>query len=205
MLGLMHVDRERKRKIDVFYNLVKDGKEFFYEPRSDVLYADLNLTLTDKHLGMALVKHLLSEEAYEEAEKIWKDKHMSKTSKVKEIAKLVKGKNILDLKKASIAAVEEIEVAEYIKNEIRNLGKTKLRIWTDTPKETAELFIKRKIEPLYNPSGDKTKTIKLYATILEQERDGTLTGNTCFIPSESFRFYNYQMNYLGFQKRVLSK
>lgn len=195
------LDAEQTRKIKKFYTLLSEGKEFYYTPFPDTLYADLNLTLTDKHLAMCMLRHL-DKDIAESAEKIFRaDK--SKRSKVMSIAKLVEGKTIAELIDASMAAVEEINVPEYISHEIEILKPSRLTIWTDTPRETASIYVRKKIDPLYNKDGD-VGYIVLHATDLQHEA-GVFTGEINSLPDEYFRHNIQHIEYLNFLKKVADR
>ena len=171
-----------------------EGKEFYYTPFPDRLYSDLNYTFTDKHLGMTMLRYL-DKRIEEQAIKIMKTRR-TKRSKILSIAKLVKGKTLSELFDASEKAVDEINVPEYIVEEIKRLKPTQLTIWSDTPRETVDIYVRKRIDPLYNCMGD-ISYIVIYATEL-QHKDGVLTGNVNFIPDEYFRHNIQHIEYLDF-------
>ncbi|MFH1622973.1 MAG: hypothetical protein ABIA12_00420 [Candidatus Aenigmatarchaeota archaeon] len=195
------LDAEQKRKIKKFYNLMSEGKEFYYTPFPDTLYADLNMTMTDKHLAMCMLRHL-DKEIAETAEKIMKTDR-PKSSKVMSIAKLVEGKTIAELIDASRDAVDEIRVPPYIARELPRLKPSRLTIWTDTPRETAAIYIRKMIDPLYNRNGE-IEDIVLYATELQHD-GGILTGAINSLPDEHFRHNIQHIDYLNFLKKVADR
>jgi hypothetical protein len=194
------IDDKRREKIKRFYNLLAEGKEFYYDPLQDKLYADLNLTLTDKHLAMIMLEYL-NKEIAEKARRIMSHTEISKRSRVASIARLVKGITIPEMQEASERAAEDVNIAEYIVEDIRNLKPTRLVIFTDTPRITVEIFKERKINPLYNSSGSFSY-ITVYATELEQ-KDGILTGNILYIPDELERHNIRTLDHLLFLKKNL--
>jgi hypothetical protein len=113
------IDDVRREKIRRFYNLLAEGKEFYYDPFQDKLYSDLNLTLTDKHLAMIMLEYL-SKEIAEKAKKIMSHTEISKKSRITSIAGLVKGISIQEMQEASEKAAEDVNIAEYIVEDIRN-------------------------------------------------------------------------------------
>lgn len=195
------LDAEQARKIKRFYTLLSEGREFYYTPFPDTLYADLNLTLTDKHLAMCMLRHL-DEGIAESAEKIFRADR-PKRSKVVSIAKLVGGKTVAELVDASMAAVDEINVPEYAIPEIEALKPSRLTIWTDTPRETASMYVRKKIDPLYNRDG-VAGYIVLHATDL-QHNAGVLTGEINSLPDEYFRHNIQHIEYLNFLKKVADR
>jgi hypothetical protein len=192
------LDEEQSRKIETFYKLLSEGKEFYYMPFPDVLYVDLNMTLTDKHLAMCMLRHL-DKEIAENSEEIMKTDR-SKRSKVLSIAKLVEGKTLSDLFDASMVAIEEVNPPVYIIEEIKNLKPSKLVVWTDTPRQAVEPYVRMKIDPLYNCDG-KINPIIIHATDLQHE-NGVLTGEINFLPDEYFRHNIQHLEYLSFLKKV---
>ncbi len=177
-------DEEQKRKIRTFHRLSSVVRELDYEAFPDTLYADLNLTLTDKDLAMCMLRHL-DKDIEKAAEKIIKTDE-SRADKVRSIAKCVKGKTLVELIEASKKAVDEINVPTYIREELKRLKPTTdLVIYTHIPMETARIYIRRRIDPLYNYDGE-TKIIIFYATVL-QHRNEVLTGEILFMPDENFR------------------
>jgi len=194
------IDDVRREKIRRFYNLLAEGKEFYYDPFQDKLYSDLNLTLTDKHLAMIMLEYL-SKEIAEKAKKIMSHTEISKKSRITSIAGLVKGISIQEMQEASEKAAEDVNIAEYIVEDIRKLKPTRLVIFTDTPRITAEIFKEKKINPVYNSSGNFTY-ITLYATELEQ-KDGVLTGRIIYIPDELERSNIRSLDQLFFLKKHL--
>jgi len=176
--------KEQQRKIIRFYNLLASGREFYYHPDSDVLYADLNYNLLEGHVGLALLEEL-GKKIYEPAIKIWQQEYRSKTSKVSAIAKLLKGTTVLELMDAGKRATDRMKVAKYIVDELKILKPTQLKIWTDTPFQVANICVRKKIDPLYNSDGN-IRDIPIYATEMEHQ-DGILTGEINFIPDEYFR------------------
>jgi hypothetical protein len=195
------LSEEQKEKTKIFYDLLADGREFYYTPFPDTLYADLNLTLTDKHLAMCMLRNLDGEVA-EAAGNIMKTDR-SKRSKVMSIAKLVKDKTIMEIMDASETAVDEIDVPKYIIDPIKKLKPSRLVLWTDTPRQTADLYVRKKVDPIYNSDG-KISYIILHATEL-QHTDGVLTGNINFIPDEYFRHNVQHLEYLDFLKKVAER
>jgi len=193
--------KEQIRKINTFYKLLTEGKEFYYTPFPDTLYADLNMTMTDKHLAMCMLRHL-DKEIAETAEKILKTDR-SKRSKVISIAKLVKDKTLAELIDASRDAVDEINVPPYIIEEIKRLKPSRLIAWTDTPRETVGIYVRKKIDPLYNCDGE-IEDIVIHATEL-QHVDGVFTGEINFLPDEYFRHNIQHLNYLNFLKKVADR
>ncbi len=189
---------EQIRKIRTYSRLLTEGKEFYYMPFPDVLYADLNMTMTDKHLAMCMLRHL-DKDIAEAAEKIMKSDR-SKRSKVLSIAKLVKGKTLAELIDASREAEDEISVPNYIVEEIKRLKPSRLTVWTDTPRETANIYVRKKIDPLYNCNGE-IEDIVIYGTEL-QHIDGVLTGEVNFLPDEYFRHNIQHIEYSKFLERV---
>jgi hypothetical protein len=194
------IDDKRREKIKKFYDLLASGKEFYYDPIQDKLYADLNLTLTDKHLAMTMLEYL-NREIAEKAKKIMSHTESSKRSRVISVAKLVKGITINELQEASEKAAEDVNIAEYIVEDLKNLKPTRLVIFTDTPRETADIFKEKKINPVYNSSGEFTY-ITVHATELEQ-KDGILTGNITYIPDELERHNIRTLDQLAFLKKHL--
>lgn len=195
------LDEEQIRKIKTFYKLLTEGKEFYYTPFPDTLYADLNMTFTDKHLAMCMLRYL-DKEIAEMSEKIMKADR-SKRSKVMSIAKLVKDKTLADLLEASRRAIDEINVPAYIVEEIKRLKPSGLTIWTDTPRETVSIYVRKKIDPLYNYDG-KIEDIVIYATEL-QHKDGVLTGEVNFLPDEYFRHNIQHIEYSNFLNKVADR
>jgi len=150
------------------------------------LYADLNLTLTDAHLGMRMLEYLDPKIA-EKAKKIMSEYDRSKRSRVLSVARMINGKTIDQLHEASEKAVKDVNIAGYIANDLKTLKPTILVIWTDTPRLTVETFRKLKLDPVYNSSG-KYIFIKIYATELQQEQ-GVLTGEVTYMPDELERHF----------------
>ena len=173
---------EQKRKMMFFNRVLSMQREVWYEQLNDTLYADLNLTLTDKDLAMCMLRHLDKDIAKDAEEIIKKDG--SRADQVRSIAKLVKGKTVSELAEASRKAVDELYVPNYIIEEVGRLKRTKLIIYTHIPMQTAEAYIKKRIDPLYDCEG-KNRAI-FYGTIL-QHRNGILTGEVLFMPDENFR------------------
>jgi len=136
------LSEEQARKIKTYYTLLAEGKEFYYTPFPDTLYADLNMNLTDKHLPMCMLRYL-GEEIAETAEKIMKTDR-SKRSKVFSIAKLVEGKKLVELLDASRQAIEEVNVPTYIVEEIKILKPSNLVIWTNTQGKPLTCMSERK-------------------------------------------------------------
>ena len=175
-------NEEQKRKMRTFNELWSMFREVYYEQLNDTLYADLNLTLTDKDLALCMLRHL-DKDIAKDAEEILK-KDESRADKVRSIAKLVKGKTVSELAEASRKAVDEIDVPLYVIEEFERLKPTKLIIYTHIPMQTAEAYITKKINPLYDCEG-KNRAI-FYGTVL-QHRNGVLTGEVLFMPDENFR------------------
>lgn len=192
------VDDKRKEKIRKFYNLLASGRELYYDVFQDKLYADLNLTLTDSHLAMTMLKYLDAEIA-REAKKIMSNKDRSKRSRVLSVARLVAGKTIPELLYASEKATRDVNVAEYIVEILKTLKPTQLTILTDTPRQTVDFFKEMKLNPVYNSSGDPA-FITVYATELLHE-DGVLTGKVGYIPDELERHNIQTLEHLAFLKK----
>ena len=197
----LKLDEEQARKVKTFSNMLAEGKEFYYSPFPDTLYADLNITLTDKHLAMCMLRHL-DKEIAEKAEEIMKTDR-SKRSKVLSIAKLVKDKTLYELFDASRKAVDEVNVPSYAIEEIKRLKPSRLTLWTDTPRETVEIYVRKKIDPLYNFDGE-VEDIIIHATEL-QHRDGILTGEVNFLPDEYFRHNIQHIEYSKFLESVADR
>lgn len=195
------IDDRQARKIRTFYGLLAEGKEFYYTPFPDTLYADLNMTLTDKHLALCMLRYLEKEIA-ERAEEIMKTDR-SKRSKVLSIAKLVKGKTLTELYDASMYAIREINPPAYITEEIKRLKPTKLVVWTDTPIQTVNPYVRMKIDPLYN-CDEEIIPIIIYATELQHD-NGVLNGEVNFLPDEYFRHNIQHLEYLNFLKKVAER
>jgi len=192
------IDEERKRKIKRFYDLLVEGKEFFYDPFQDKVYADLNMTLTDRHLGMNMLKYLDPETA-RQAERIMGNKNRSKRSRVLSVAKLASGRTIMELQEASEKAAEAVNLPQYIIEDLKNLKPTRITLFTDTPSQTVDIYKEFKLNPAYNANG-KPRFIEVYATELAHE-DGILTGEVNYIPDEFVRHKIQTIEHLAFLKR----
>lgn len=178
----IELTEEQKRKIETFHRLSSVIRELHYTPFPDTLYADLNMTLTDRDLAMCMLEHLGIGEAAEEILRT----DGPRVDKVRLIAKCVKGKTLAELIEASKKAVDEINVPTYIREDLKRLNPTTdLIIYTHIPTVTAGIYIRKKIDPLYNCDGE-IKVIIFYATVL-QYKNGVLTGEINFIPDEDFR------------------
>lgn len=192
------VDGSRKRKIRKFYDLLANGKEFHYDFLQDKLYADLNLTLTDKHLAMKMLE-CLDPEIARKAREIMGNEERSKRSRVLSIARLVKGKTILELQEASEKAAGDVNVPDYMIEDLKTLKPTRLVIWTDTPRQTVDVYKELKLNPVYNSSGEPL-FIAAYATELAHE-NGILTGEVTYIPDEFERHNIQTLEQLAFLKK----
>jgi hypothetical protein len=188
------LDEVKWKKIERFGNLYAKGKELCYNPFLDVLYADLNYTLTNGHVGIATLKFLKREIA-EKAEEILNEK-IPKKDRIIKIAKLVKGIKVSQLKKASERASEEVNIAEYILEDLKNLKPTSLVIFTNVPSITAEIFVEMKIKPICNSS------IRVYASEFEQKH-GILTGKVKYVPDEFERYKIIAVDHFKFLKKHL--
>lgn len=176
-------EKEKSRKNMVFNELESYGVELEYNKKLDILFSDLNDTLIDGHIGMEMLKNL-DKEISEKSEQVMRtDK--TKREKIESIAKLVEGKKISDIIEASKIAKDSVDLNYQMEAEIRRLKPTDLVIYTNTPKETADIYVREKIFPIYNSDGGN-KDITVYGTILE-EKDSILTGEVEFIPDQKFR------------------
>ncbi len=200
LLSRLLVDEQRSYKIRRFADLLADGREFFYDPFQDKVYADVNLTLTDAHLGARMLEYWDPEVA-SKAGVIMRDHNRSKRSRVISIAKLTKGKTIVELQEASEKAAWEINVPEYFVKDLANLKPTRLVLMSDTPIQTIDVYKELKINPIYNSSG-KPLFITMYATELEHA-NGTFTGEIRYIPDELERHKIQTLEQLHFLNRHL--
>jgi hypothetical protein len=189
------IDSEKQRKIKRFRNLVSERREIYFDPLPDRLYADLNLTLTDRHLAMRMLEYL-DERIAQRAREIMSDGSRSKRNRVEIIAQLVKNKRVEELLEASKRAAEDINIAKYITKDLEKLKPTTLVIFTDTPSITANVFKDLKLDPIYNARGKRLPII-IYATELEQY-EGVLTGRVTYIPDEIERFKIQTETHLAF-------
>lgn len=174
---------EVQRKVEVFGRMADEGVEAHYNPHIDELCIDVNETLSDKNLAMLTMRHL-DEEVAEAAQRIMATDRPHRV-KVLETIGLFSGRTEEELKEASKKAVDETEVPGPMAKELIRLKPTKLTPFTRMPKQTADIYIERKVDPIYNCRGPRMEIVG-YATVLEQ-KDGVITGRVEFIPDNDFR------------------
>jgi len=176
------IDERIRKNISHSSDLQKRGfDEIEYDKETDTWFSDLNGTITpeDKDLGMIMLKYL-DEGLYEEATQILK-MHLPYKTIVERISALVEGKSVAEYMAASMFALEDAGVRDDIKQDLTEISyPSRFVIFTGTPQETADMFVKKRIYPLFR------KMPSVLGTLLEQ-KSGTLTGRALRIMDEHER------------------
>lgn len=188
---------EQKRKLKFYSNVMANGLDVTYDPFPDVLFSDVNKVVTDKHLAISMLRHL-DEDVAEAAEKLLLVRGSTRET-VESVAYMIRGRTILELMEATEKAVREVKVPKYISTELAKLKPSRLVFFTNTPSMTANYYIRKKVDPLYNVSGD-IEPITVFATELEH-LDGIFTGKINSSPNDKFRD-NFVFTY---EERALKK
>lgn len=172
---------DKSRKFKRFGELFSQGKELFYYPQNDTLYADLNGTITNTEIGLEILDILGFGERVNRIIK----KKLAYAHRISEFARLLEGVKTADYISACEETVDRATVAPYIRKDVKALAPTRLVIFTGTPQEAADMFAQTKLWPLY-ALRKAARPIIVYGTILEQA-GGRLTGRVLRVSDERFR------------------
>lgn len=177
------LNKEQSQNVRFFNGeLASRGMQVFYAPFLNILYTDLNRTLTDKDLReLALTR--LDKKIARSADNIMK-LDCSEERKVYSIAKLLEGRDVIELAIAGSEAALECNVPRYISGALQTLD-AEIKIFTHLPIHVALPFVDTKIRPMYSRKNDRRVT--LYCTELEYNADHVYTGRIVSMPNDSFR------------------
>ena len=161
------------------------SNEWWYVSYNDTLYTDLNRTLTTDDLVIEILKNtdpnivtsindILNEE-------------ISRVDKVKYILSSLEKYPVSKLVNATIEATKKIDLRSNVKEFLPSLYPTRLVIYTGILEILAEIYVKKKICPLYYrdvPIEDlNIRRIAVIGSIHDEE-DGVLTGRTLYVPDD---------------------
>ncbi len=154
--------------------------ELTYVPSVDILYSDLNQTITKNDLKEDFFDYLgLTDESKEITDR----EDISTVQKIEACARLLEGKTERDIVKASRYCVDNAGLIDEVMDLIKDLEGSNIVIFSGMPKQVVDYFINKNIVDIYK--GDQFG-IYGYGTVLERNvvthngsptPIGTLSGN----------------------------